>query len=297
MSTALRIAHGAFGRVALLDMDWSLVRHAHPHCHVLLKVEGADTQFVVGDKVYPLTNETAVLVNGWQPHSYVHDPERPRTVILALYIEPEWLMAFRPGWAASGAPGFFSHPSGDVSPRIRGLAMNLAADMMARPEARAAHEAAAVRPDDRGDRALHAMAKFPGIDPGDEHAASATGASAGLPPRCGPKPTRRCRLDTFAKEAGLSRAHFFRLFESSVGVPPKVYLNVVRMERAVDAVLNQIRQRLRYQQAARLCRAGAFHALLPQPCRRQPARVPQCFPSRELMLHCTSREMRRDGKF
>jgi hypothetical protein len=53
MSTALRIAHGAFGRVALLDMDCSLVRHAHPHCHVLLKVEGADTQFVVGDKVYP----------------------------------------------------------------------------------------------------------------------------------------------------------------------------------------------------------------------------------------------------
>src|SRR3984957_6602710 len=142
MSTALRIAHGAFGRVALLDMDWSLVRHAHPHCHVLLKVEGADTQFVVGDKVYPLTNQTAVLVNGWEPHSYVHDPERPRTLILALYIEPEWLMAFRPGWAASGAPGFFSQPSGDVSPRIRGLAMKLAARMMARPEARTAHEAA-----------------------------------------------------------------------------------------------------------------------------------------------------------
>jgi hypothetical protein len=35
MSTALRIAHGAFGRVALLDMDRSLVRHAHHHCHVL----------------------------------------------------------------------------------------------------------------------------------------------------------------------------------------------------------------------------------------------------------------------
>jgi AraC-like DNA-binding protein len=37
----------------------------------------------------------------------------------------------------------------------------------------------------------------------------------------------------------LSRAHFFRLFESTVGVPPKVYLNVVRMEQAVNAVLNQ----------------------------------------------------------
>jgi AraC-like ligand binding domain len=141
MSTALRIAHGIFGRVALLDMDWSLVRHAHPHCHVLLKVEGADTQFVVGDRIAPLTDNTAVLVNGWQPHSYVHNPERPRTVILALYIEPEWLMAFRPGWAASGAPGFFNQPSGEVSPHIRDLAMNLSADMMAHPEAKAEHEA------------------------------------------------------------------------------------------------------------------------------------------------------------
>ena len=50
---------------------------------------------------------------------------------------------------------------------------------------------------------------------------------------------RDAALDSYAKEAGLSRAHFFRLFESSIGVPPKVYLNVVRMERAVDAVLNQ----------------------------------------------------------
>jgi AraC-like DNA-binding protein len=238
MSTALRIAHGAFGRVALLDMDWSLVRHAHPHCHVLLKVEGADTQFVVGDRVYPLTNDTAVLVNGWQPHSYVHDPERPRTVILALYIEPEWLMAFRPGWAASGAPGFFSHPSGDVCPRIRGLAMNLAADMMSRPEARSAHESAlsdlmiAVIERFTPWRSFPASIREMKTRSGDWRirriAASMRSDAA-----------RDADLDAFAKEAGLSRSHFFRLFESSTGVPPKVYLNVVRMEQAVDAVLNQ----------------------------------------------------------
>ena len=140
MSTALRIAHGTFGRVALLDMDYSLVRHAHPHCHVLLKVEGADTQFVVGETTCPLADDTAVLVNGWQPHSYVHVPERPRTVILALYIEPEWLQIFRPGWVASGGPGFFSQPFGQVSAQIRRLAMDLAAEMMTRPDRKAAHE-------------------------------------------------------------------------------------------------------------------------------------------------------------
>lgn len=48
-------------------MDRSLVRHAHPHCHVLLKVDGADTQFVVRDTIAPLTEESAVLVNAWTP--------------------------------------------------------------------------------------------------------------------------------------------------------------------------------------------------------------------------------------
>jgi AraC-like DNA-binding protein len=238
MSTALRIAHGAFGRVALLDMDWSLVRHAHPHCHVLLKVEGADTQFVVGDKVYPLTDESAVLVNGWQPHAYVHDPARPRTVILALYIEPKWLTAFRPGWAASGAPGFFNHPSGEVSVRIRGLAMDLAADMMTSPEARGTHESLlsdlmiAVIERFTPWRSFPASIRDINARSGDWRIRRAAAAM-----RSGMR--RGTALETVAKEAGLSRAHFFRLFESSIGVPPKVYLNVVRMEQAVDAVLNQ----------------------------------------------------------
>ena len=76
MSNALRVVHGVFGRVALLDMDRQLVRHAHPHCHVLLKVEGADTQFAIRDAIAPLTDENAVLINAWEPHAYAHDPRR-----------------------------------------------------------------------------------------------------------------------------------------------------------------------------------------------------------------------------
>ena len=147
-------------------------------------------------------------------------------------------MAFRPGWAASGAPGFFSHPNGEVSPRIRGLAMNLAADMMARPEARTAHESAL------SDLMIAVIERF---TPWRSFPASIREMKA----RSGDWRIRRVAasmrsdaardadLDAFAREAGLSRSHFFRLFESSTGVPPKVYLNVVRMEQAVAAVLNQ----------------------------------------------------------
>src|SRR5260370_37615738 len=234
MSTARRIVHSNVGSVALLDMDCSLVRHAHPHCHVLLKVEGADTQFVVGDRIHPLTDSVAVLVAGWQPHSYVHDPDRPRTLILALYVETAWLKAFRPGWAASGAPGFFETPHGEVSAGIRTLQMDIASEMMADPECQAEYEALLAElmiavierftPWKSFPRSIREL-NVPACDRRIRRAAEYIRSNAG----------GEASIDTPAKEAGLSRAPFFRLFHSSIGLPPKVYLNVVRMEQAAEA--------------------------------------------------------------
>ncbi|MBP1846402.1 hypothetical protein J2046_004677 [Rhizobium petrolearium] len=140
MSNALRIARGRFGRVALLDMDRPLVWHAHPHCHVLLKVEGANTQFSVRDRLVPLTDESAVLINAWEPHAYAHDQTRAKTVILALYIEPQWLGHFRPNWAASHAPDFFASNVGLITPGIRSRTRTLAEAMVQEPNSSKAHE-------------------------------------------------------------------------------------------------------------------------------------------------------------
>ncbi|MCG5236738.1 helix-turn-helix domain-containing protein [Xanthobacter oligotrophicus] len=237
MSNALRIAHGAFGRVALLDMDRSLVRHAHPHCHVLLKVEGADTTFAVGEGIVPLTDRTAVLVSGWEPHAYVHDPEQPKTVILALYIEPEWLKTFRPGWGASGIPGFFEQPCGEVSPRIHRLAHDLAEEMMARPDANATHEALLA------DLMIAVVERF---TPWRTFSIRALDDQRRMDWRIrrvveGMRANLADDVDTtaMAKGAGLSRAHFFRLFEASTNVPPRIFLNVMRVEAAVAAVTSE----------------------------------------------------------
>lgn len=240
MSNALRIAHGLFGRVALLDMDGSLVRHAHPHCHVLIKAEGADTAFAVGNELVALTDSQAVLVNAFEPHAYVHDPQRPRTTILALYIEPEWLGAFRANWAASAGPRFFEKPAGQLTPQIQHIARDLTHAMLADPGATQAHErllsalmiavverftawrnvggslrecaAALAPPDFRIRRAVAAMRAAPGAI---------------------------CSVDALAREAGLSRAHFYRLFARAGSVSPHLYLNVLRMELAVDAIVHR----------------------------------------------------------
>lgn len=239
MSTALRIAHGAFGRVALLDMDRSLVRHAHPHCHVLIKADGADTQFSVGDHLVPLTDTQAVLINTWEPHAYVHDQSRPRTIILALYIEPAWLKVFRPNWAASGAPGFFEKPAGEVSPRIRRLAMDLATVMLADPGANIAHEQLL------SDLMISVIERFTpwrtlsrrlqDIDNNRDRFDWRIRRAVNL---LRSEPQIAHDINSLAREAGLSRAHFYRLFERSTRMTPHVYFNLLRMELAVKSVVH-----------------------------------------------------------
>lgn len=238
MSKAVRIAYGSFGRVALLDMDKSLVQHAHPHCHVLLKVAGDDTQFSVGDEWVQLTNNQAVLINAWEPHAYVHDPMRERTTILALYIEPSWLSLFRSNWNAATAFRLFRQRGGELSPRIRDLTMNLASLMVAQPEAIATQERLIA------DLMISLIERFTSwrtIAPSISESAAERSRmdwrirraievlreSSGKP----------IDLDGVARESGLSRAHFYRLFQRSTNMTPNVYLNMLRMELAVQSVV------------------------------------------------------------
>src|SRR5574340_24688 len=93
MTSALKLFQGRFGRVALLDSDKDLVMHSHPQCHVLIKAEGADTAFQVREQFYPLSQDTLVLVNAWEPHCKVHRRRNQRSTVLALYIETAWLAA------------------------------------------------------------------------------------------------------------------------------------------------------------------------------------------------------------
>lgn len=238
MSEALRIRSGPFGRVALLDMDRSLVRHAHPHCHVLLKVEGADTCFEVGDRMAHLTDEGAVLVNAWEPHAYVHQPGAPRTVILALYIEPAWLSGFRDNWRASGGAGFFRTSNGDTTPEIRKLGHRLAESMVQAPGALAEHEAMLAR---LMISVIERFSEWRSIEPMLPQATTAVGIDFRIGKAMHLMQTRpglTDRMEDVARASGMSRANFFRLFERETGITPRMYLNVVRLEQAVEAAVN-----------------------------------------------------------
>ncbi|MBP2231612.1 AraC-like DNA-binding protein [Azospirillum agricola] len=235
MSKAMRIHQGQFGRVALLDMDNALIHHAHPHCHVLIKASGADTQFAVREEIHPLLDDTAVLVNSWEAHSYAHQPGAPRTVILALYIEPRWLGEMQREFTASGSPGFFPQSCGTLTPRIRKLADRMAAELL--------------YDDPSGDRMEHALFELmiAIIDRFSEWR-SLRGTKVAMPATATDFRVRqaiRFMAGTLGEEfdagrvataAGLSRAHLFRLFQQTMAITPALYFNVLRMEAAIDAM-------------------------------------------------------------
>jgi AraC family transcriptional regulator len=237
MSAAVRVLQGKFGRVCLLDMDRPLVTHGHSQCHVLIKVSGEDTFFNVRDKSYPLTDQTAVLVNSWEPHAYTHhDPDAPGTIILALYIEPLWLGEIEKALISSGQPGFFPQPCVEISKPIRNLSNQLAMQMLY------GEQLSAAQVDMQLSNLMIAV-----IDAFSEWRCINDLRKGEMPRRPDPRIRRALSymrgnvgaeldIDKLATEACLSRAHFFKLFQQDTNLTPNLYVNVLRMEAAIEGI-------------------------------------------------------------
>ncbi len=236
MSTAIGILQGSFGRVALLDMDEPLVTHAHHHCHILLKVSGANSAFVVRDSLQPLTDRTAVLVNAWEPHAYAPAADAPGTVILALYIDCAWLACMHRELSVAGHPHFFPHSCVAIDAAIRGHADSLAMEMA---------DGTGVAPEriemQLSDLVLAVLERFSEMRNARRLVCAAAPsmqdrrirrAMAILQQLSGPTHDMRA----LAARSGLSRAHFFALFRQCMNMSPTVYANALRMEAAISGL-------------------------------------------------------------
>lgn len=230
MTTALGIAQHCFGRVALLDMDSSLVHHAHHHCHILLKASGPDRLFAVGEQYFPVREDTAVLVNPWQEHHYVHPDRAGRTRFLALYVEPAWL-------ASLGPP--LADPQGKI---FGGNWLAISADIV-RLRDRLAECLAEEEASDIGHLVSELVIAIVhrGYAGAGQRQSKLQDFRIGRAIReLGRERSGRSNLDQLARIAGLSRPRFNQLFRLCTGVSPAVYANALRVEQAVQTLTSQL---------------------------------------------------------
>ncbi len=235
MSTAIKIFQGRFGRVALLDMNAPLVGHAHHHCHILIKAGGADSAFSVRGVRAPLTDDTAVLVNAWEHHAYEHDvAQKTNTLILALYIEPQWLAEIQRSLLMSGHPRFFPQSCVRVTATTRKITEEFVLELWW------ADEVSPKRLEDllfnliiavidcySGWRDLAGLLRTKPPVSMDLRVRQAISLMK-------QDMSREFGMDALAEATSLSRAHFFTLFQRDTQVTPLVYANVLRFESAVE---------------------------------------------------------------
>lgn len=259
MSDPLRILHGPFGRAALLRLDRSMVLHAHRECHVVLKIGGPDILFGIGEREHAVTVRNALLINAWEPHFYHHRSSAAPTILLALYLNSQWLKEVDRRFSRSAHPKFFTRPLVSMTPRLERLQDDVlelmlqqvapSSDIVEQWIAWIFEEVTALTtPPDRAlPLGVHGEL---GYDARIRHAIGRLLSDSVAP----------VDLPALCASSGLSRAHFFRLFRSSTGLTPLAFINMLRLEAAVlsvsrrDAPLQDIAAQLGFDSAANFAR-------------------------------------------
>lgn len=229
MSDPLRILHGPFGRAVLVRLDHSMMLHAHRDCHMVFKIGGADIQFGINGREYPVTAQSALMINAWEPHCYNHRETEEKTVLLAFYLQPQWLKELDRRFAHSAHPKFFARPVETLTLRLA-RARDDVVDALVQPIPPSAREMEAliaavfcenltISPPRN---LLHLAGEHGELDFDArirklvEHMLGDRGAST--------------TPEEMASAAGLSRPQFFRLFKKSTGMSPAVFVNMLKME-------------------------------------------------------------------
>jgi AraC-like DNA-binding protein len=231
MSTALAVCHGSFGRVTVYRLDKPMRMHAHREGHLTYLLSGPPAVVTIDDIPHLVDQGAGVAINPWQPHSFQPTCEGQLSVFLVAYISDRWLDRDQEG---RGSLRFGANAI-RVGTTLRSICASLAHVLVTNASYRIVN------------RYLNQLfdASF------DESWAS--GRRPGLAPRRDAPIDFRVRkslrilddglaqgieLDTVARDAGLSRPHFFKLFRENTGVTPALYANTMRVERALDRLMS-----------------------------------------------------------
>jgi len=229
MSRALAVFHGRFGRATVYQLNRPFNTHAHREGHLIFHVGGMPASIIVSGKRWHLTAGSVVAVNPWEPHSFAPSDCSNGGMFLVLYVNAEWFapdaarsyrlrfgrtcfkrMAALDQYIRRAANLICGTPSlSNLDCELRRLIDICYDESWQQAEAPQQARATSVI-DFRVRKSIKLMSESPGAE---------------------------IELDTIARESGLSRPHFYRLFRTQTGVTPNLYLHTLMMEQALEALV------------------------------------------------------------
>jgi len=227
MSTALAVCHGAFGRVTVYQLDKPMRTHAHREGHLTFLLRGTPAIVTISGVPHLVDEGAGVAINPWQPHAFQPCSGDEPSVFLVAYICDRWLDRDREG---RGSLRFGANAI-RVGTTIRSIAVSLAHTVVTNASYRLVNRYL--------NQLFDACLDESWI--GNSRPAAVHSPQAPIDFRVRKSLrllddglTQGVELDTVARDAGLSRPHFYKLFRENTGVTPALYANTMRVERALD---------------------------------------------------------------
>jgi AraC family transcriptional regulator len=225
--SSIKLFRGEFGHVSVLTVSSDLVTHAHTEAHLIIWLEGASGDMMIGDEAVTPGPGLAAAVNSFEPHSHSMSSEQEPGLFLAFYIDPDW--ARRRYGLAAGA-SLFARPTIRMD-ALRNRAAQQIFDLLyddANIDELVVYEIERLidnlidvaRPQALRLRPLRSQSRH--LDFRVRKAIELMKLNI----------CERICFDELARNVGLSRAHFFTLFKEQTRLTPNVYWNTLRMEEA-----------------------------------------------------------------
>lgn len=232
MSGSISVCHGPFGRVGLFRLDRRLAAHAHRESHLIFHLEGEPGETLINGTSYQLNTDTCIAVNPLELHSFVPNETSTSCIRLMMLISPNWILETS-GLTAGTIR--FGHREIRITPRLRRLVDRLAKLLRKNEAPHLFHDAVY-------NIYLHCYRQSwvnLKLDPVTLNSLIAM---------AGPRIIHSLEIleenfksdidmNTIARRIGMSRQHFFAQFKEQVGVSPNVYINTLRAEYAVHALV------------------------------------------------------------
>jgi len=230
MSRALAVFHGRFGRATVYQLNRPFNVHAHREGHLIFHVGGTPASIDVCEQHWLLAEDSIVAVNPWEPHNFLPSDLGNGAIFFVLYVNAEW---FAPD-AARGQDLRFGRNCFKRTATLDKQIRRTAALVCGAPSLSSL--------DSELRELIDACCKesWQSAETGEAPRASLAITDFRVR-KCikllSESPCAEIELDTIARESGLSRPHFYRLFRTQTGVTPHLYLNTLMMEKALDALV------------------------------------------------------------
>jgi AraC-like DNA-binding protein len=213
--------------VTVYRLDKPMRTHAHREGHLTFLLSGQPAIVTICNVPHLVDQATGVAINPWQPHSFQPCSDNKPSIFLVAYICDQWLDRDHEG---RGSLRF-----GANELRVGTTLCSICASL------------------------AHALVSNAGFRIVNRYLNQLFDASFDESWRTSDRPnlksqpqtpidfrvrkslrilddtlTEGIELDTVARDAGLSRPHFFKLFRQNTGLTPALYANTMRVERALD---------------------------------------------------------------